>query len=120
MIMQQGKMLEPMSSIDSFWLSMDEPTNLMVITGLMEFDELLDYDAVCALLKVRLLCYNRFRQKVVWPTWNRISLSCVKGNPWKQEKQGVSEKRGRLHQSPDHWAFSCGRPGPRGWSMMKS
>jgi diacylglycerol O-acyltransferase len=66
--MQPGKMLEPMSSIDSFWLNMDEPTNLMVITGLMEFDELLDYDAVCALLKERLLCYDRFRQKVVWPT----------------------------------------------------
>jgi len=68
MIMQQNKMLEPMSSIDSFWLSMDEPTNLMVITGLMAFDEMLDYDAVCRLLKERLLCYNRFRQKVVWPT----------------------------------------------------
>jgi WS/DGAT/MGAT family acyltransferase len=66
--MQQGKMLEPMSSIDSFWLSMDEPTNLMIITGLMEFDELLDYDAICDLLKERLLCYNLFRQKVVWPT----------------------------------------------------
>jgi WS/DGAT/MGAT family acyltransferase len=68
MMMQQGKMLEPMSSIDSFWLSMDEPTNLMVITGLMAFSEMLDYDAVCSLLKERLLCYNRFRQKVVWPT----------------------------------------------------
>lgn len=66
--MLQGKMLEPMSSVDGFWLSMDEPTNLMVITGLMEFSELLDYDAVCAVLKERLLCHNRFRQKVVWPT----------------------------------------------------
>jgi WS/DGAT/MGAT family acyltransferase len=66
--MQQGKTLEPMSSVDGFWLSMDEPTNLMVITGLMEFDELLDYDAVCALLEERLLCHHRFRQKVVWPT----------------------------------------------------
>lgn len=67
-MMQSAKTLEPMSSIDSFWLSMDEPTNLMVITGLMEFDGLLDYDAVCALLQERLLCYNRFRQRVVWPT----------------------------------------------------
>jgi WS/DGAT/MGAT family acyltransferase len=67
-MMQQGKPLEPMSSIDSFWLSMDEPTNLMVITGLMEFDEPLDHDAVCALLRERLLVYNRFRQRVVWPT----------------------------------------------------
>jgi diacylglycerol O-acyltransferase / wax synthase len=59
---------EPMSSIDSFWLSMDEPTNLMVITGLMEFDEMIDYASLRALLEKRLLKYERFRQKVVWPT----------------------------------------------------
>jgi diacylglycerol O-acyltransferase / wax synthase len=59
---------EPMSSIDSFWLSMDEPTNLMVITGLMEFDEMIDYSALRGLLEKRLLKYERFRQKVVWPT----------------------------------------------------
>ena len=60
--------LEPMSSIDSFWLSMDEPTNLMVITGVMEFDEMLDFSALRALLEKRLLSYDRFKQKVVWPT----------------------------------------------------
>lgn len=60
--------LEPMSSIDSFWLGMDEPTNLMVITGLMEFDEMIDYSALRALLEKRLLRYDRFKQKVVWPT----------------------------------------------------
>jgi WS/DGAT/MGAT family acyltransferase len=59
---------EPMSSIDSFWLSMDEPTNLMVITGLMEFDEMIDYHALRTLLEKRLLRYDRFRQRVVWPT----------------------------------------------------
>lgn len=60
--------LEPMSSIDSFWLGMDEPTNLMVITGLMEFDEMIDYSALRSLLEKRLLRYGRFRQMVVWPT----------------------------------------------------
>jgi diacylglycerol O-acyltransferase / wax synthase len=59
---------EPISAIDSFWLSMDEPTNLMVITGLMEFDGMIDYSALRALLENRLLKYERFRQKVVWPT----------------------------------------------------
>jgi diacylglycerol O-acyltransferase / wax synthase len=66
--MGRTKKFEPMSSIDSFWLSMDEPTNLMVITGLMEFDEPLDFSAVAALLEKRLLCYERFKQRVVWPT----------------------------------------------------
>ncbi len=66
--MGRAKKFEPMSSIDSFWLSMDEPTNLMVITGVMEFDEPLDFSAVLALLEKRLLCYERFKQRVVWPT----------------------------------------------------
>ena len=66
--MGRTKKFEPMSSIDSFWLSMDEPTNLMVITGLMDFDEPLDFSAVSALLEKRLLCYERFKQRVVWPT----------------------------------------------------
>ena len=44
--MGRTKKFEPMSSIDSFWLNMDEPTNLMVITGVMEFDEPLDFSAV--------------------------------------------------------------------------
>jgi WS/DGAT/MGAT family acyltransferase len=65
--MGHAKKFEPMSSIDSFWLSMDEPTNLMVITGVMEFDKSLDFSAVLALLEKRLLCYERFRQRVVWP-----------------------------------------------------
>ena len=66
--MARSVKLEPMSSIDSFWLNMDEPTNLMVITGIMEFDEMLDFSALRALLEKRLLCYDRFRQRVVWPT----------------------------------------------------
>lgn len=66
--MPDGRSLEPMSSIDSFWLSMDEPTNLMVITGIMEFDDMLDFSAVRLLLEKRLLCYSRFKQRVVWPT----------------------------------------------------
>ncbi|MCX5851874.1 MAG: wax ester/triacylglycerol synthase family O-acyltransferase [Deltaproteobacteria bacterium] len=60
--------LEPMSSIDSFWYSMDEPTNLMVIVGIMEFDEMIDYGALQTFFERRLLRYNRFKQMVVWPT----------------------------------------------------
>jgi WS/DGAT/MGAT family acyltransferase len=47
---------------------MDEPTNLMVITGVMEFDEMIEFSALRALFEKRLLCYDRFRQRVVWPT----------------------------------------------------
>jgi len=37
-------MAKPMTNADNFWLSMDEPTNLMVITAFMEFTEPLDYN----------------------------------------------------------------------------
>lgn len=66
--MRPSQNLEPMSNIDSFWLGMDEPTNLMVITGIMEFEDMIDYSTFRALLEKRLLCYDRFRQRVVWPT----------------------------------------------------
>ncbi len=67
-LMPRKAKLEPMTSIDSFWFSMDEPTNLMVITGVMEFDEMIEFSALRALFEKRLLCYDRFRQRVVWPT----------------------------------------------------
>mgnify|MGYP002064633316 CR=1 FL=1 len=34
---------ERMSNADNFWLCMDEPTNLMVIIGFMEFEEPIDF-----------------------------------------------------------------------------
>ena len=38
-------MAETMTNADNFWLHMDHPTNLMVITGIMEFKEKIDADA---------------------------------------------------------------------------
>jgi len=56
-----------MSSIDNFWLHMDHPTNLMVITGFLQFDEPLDFKRLVETLKNRLLCYERFKKRVVRP-----------------------------------------------------
>lgn len=60
-------MAETMTNADNFWLHMDHPTNLMVITGIMEFKKVLDYDDVRAVLEERLCSFNRFRQRVVLP-----------------------------------------------------
>ncbi len=57
----------PMKNADNFWLCMDDPTNLMVITGLMEFDKPLDYERLCATFEHRMLCFDRFKQRVVRP-----------------------------------------------------
>jgi len=61
------KQVEIMSNIDNFWLHMDHPTNLMVITGFLQFDNPLDYDRLVQTFKNRLLCYDRFKKRVVRP-----------------------------------------------------
>ncbi len=61
------KHVEIMSSIDNFWLHMDHPTNLMVITGFLQFDEPLDFKQLVETMKNRLLCYDRFKKRVVRP-----------------------------------------------------
>ena len=60
-------MAETMTNADNFWLQMDHPTNLMIITGIMEFKETLDYDQACKTLEDRLCAFDRFRQIVVAP-----------------------------------------------------
>ena len=60
-------MTETMTNADNFWLQMDHPTNLMIITGIMEFKEIIDYDQAVKTLEERLLAFDRFRQIAVAP-----------------------------------------------------
>jgi WS/DGAT/MGAT family acyltransferase len=55
----------PMSNVDAAWLHMEDPTNLMLITGVMSFYDKLDFGELKALVEDRLLPFERFRQKVV-------------------------------------------------------
>jgi hypothetical protein len=55
------------SFTDYAWLRMDEPNNLMVITGLMTFDAPLDYERLRAKIEGSLLRFRRFRQRVAPP-----------------------------------------------------
>ena len=59
---------ETFSPVDATWLRMDTPTNLMMITGVMMFDEPLDIKRVRAVIEQRLLRHERFRQRVHMPT----------------------------------------------------
>lgn len=55
-----------MNHADAAWLHMDQPTNLMVITGVNWFEEVPDWDRVRRLISERFVePYPRFRQKVV-------------------------------------------------------
>jgi WS/DGAT/MGAT family acyltransferase len=56
---------ERISPVDTAWLRMDRPTNLMMIVGIMMFDGAMDYARLRRTLEARLLPYRRFRQKVV-------------------------------------------------------
>ena len=60
-------MAQRMSNADNFWLSMDEPTNLMVITGFMEFKQPLDFNRLYATIDSRLASFPRFQSKIVPP-----------------------------------------------------
>jgi WS/DGAT/MGAT family acyltransferase len=54
-----------MSNADAAWLHMDQPTNLMVITGVIWFDEPPDWDRVREIVRTRLVePFPPFRQRV--------------------------------------------------------
>ncbi len=64
-MMGELKNRERMTSVDTAWLRMDTPTNLMMIVGVMMFDGPMDAARFKRTLTHRLLRYQRFRQRVV-------------------------------------------------------
>ena len=63
--LDEYKNRDRMSSVDTAWLRMDTPTNLMMIVGVMMFDGTPDVARIKRTLEARLTRYNRFRQRVV-------------------------------------------------------
>jgi WS/DGAT/MGAT family acyltransferase len=55
------------SAVDAAWLRMEDPTNLMMVTGILLFDGRLDQDRLRAVVEERLLAFPRFRQRVAEP-----------------------------------------------------
>jgi len=60
-------MRAPFRNVDASWLRMDDPTNLMVVTGVLVLDGPVPVQRVRALLKKRLLRFRRFTSRVVQP-----------------------------------------------------
>ncbi len=56
---------ERMSKVDTAWLRMDSPSNLMMIVGVWSLQPGVDHQALCERVEERLLKYHRFRQRVV-------------------------------------------------------
>ena len=57
---------EKMSAVDTAWLRMDRPTNLMMIVGVMVFNHRIDFERLRNTVEARLVGrYRRFRQCAV-------------------------------------------------------
>jgi WS/DGAT/MGAT family acyltransferase len=56
---------ERMTKVDTAWLRMDSPSNLMMITGIWVLKPGLRYEDLCERVQGRLLKYRRFGQRVV-------------------------------------------------------
>ena len=63
----------PMSNVDKAWLEMDSATNLMIINGVMLFDDVLDFEELKGILAERFVAkYERFHQRVVVGSGGRL------------------------------------------------
>jgi diacylglycerol O-acyltransferase / wax synthase len=60
-----AKRSERLSRIDTAWLRMEEPTNLMMVTGVLVFDQPLNFARLRQAVEQRMLIFDRFHQKVV-------------------------------------------------------
>lgn len=54
---------EAMSKVDTAWLRMEQPTNLMMITGVIGLGRQACYENLLATINQRFLAFRRFRQK---------------------------------------------------------
>jgi len=60
-------MKQQLSAVDAAWLRMEDPTNLMMVTGVLLFENRVDLGRLKSLIEERLLNFARFRQRVEEP-----------------------------------------------------
>ena len=56
---------EKISAVDTAWLRMDRPSNLMMICGVLIFSERVRYARLVEIIEKRFLNFRRFRQRPV-------------------------------------------------------
>ena len=93
-----------MSNIDAAWLHMDDPTNLMMITGFFEFAGPLDFERLKATVELRMVMrWRRFRQRV------RESRIPLRGPYWEDDP----------YFDIDNHIFRIGLPSPGDEATLK-
>lgn len=73
-------MSAPLANVDAAWLRMDEPTNPMVVTGVLILEAPVSVRQLRGLVQRRLLRFERFRQRIVHPR-GRIGLPSWEPDP---------------------------------------
>jgi hypothetical protein len=98
---------ERISGVDTAWLRMEQPTNLMMIVGVMMFEGRLDPEVVRKTIAARFLTFRRFRQRAVqdaagawWEDPGELDLAarrCRKAlRPGRKARAGAPGERARL------------------------
>ena len=59
---------QALSPVDTAWLHMDDPTNLMMVSGVCLLDGPIDYARMQATIEARLLTLQRFRMRLIEPS----------------------------------------------------
>jgi len=111
---------EPMSKVDTAWLRMESPTNLMMITGLLFLNKRMEPRKLKRVIAERFLAFPRFRQKAVdegnaafWQTdidfdmdWHvRVAALPGKGDKAALEKYTSELASTALDHSRPLWQF---------------
>ena len=76
-----NRSLEAVSNVDTAWLRMEHPSNLMMITAILVFDEIVSAGDLAELLTTRLLRFKRFKQRI------RKSASLLKNPSWEEHPE---------------------------------
>ncbi len=93
---------ERMSKVDTAWLRMDSPSNLMMIVGVWIVKPGLSYKAVCERIEERLLKYPRFGQRV---QQDAAGATWVKDADFQIERHVVIEKLGPKSKGTEEQAL---------------
>lgn len=93
---------ERMSKVDTAWLRMDSPMNLMMIVGVWIIKPGVSYKAVCQRIEERLLKYPRFGQRVAQ---DALGALWVTDEDFKIERHVVAEKLGAKSKGREQQAL---------------
>ncbi|MEO8754966.1 MAG: wax ester/triacylglycerol synthase family O-acyltransferase [Casimicrobiaceae bacterium] len=111
---------EKISAVDTAWLRMDRPGNLMMICGVMFFRQRVDFARLRAVIEKRWLQFGRFRQRPVqtaaaafWETDGKFDLDhhvvhvALPGKGGKKELQTLVSRLAATPLNPAHplWQF---------------